>query len=76
HVPVVERRPEGVLVKVGSAPHPMEAKHYIEWVELEADGALHIRFLKPGEKPEAVFSARGDKLSARESCNLPGLWRA
>ncbi|MEM2869474.1 MAG: desulfoferrodoxin [Thermoplasmata archaeon] len=76
HVPVIERRTEGVVVRVGSAPHPMEAKHYIEWVELEADGALHIKFLKPGEKPEALFPVKAERLSAREYCNIHGLWKA
>ncbi len=76
HVPVIERRADGVLVKVGSAPHPMEEKHYIEWVELQADGEAHIRFLKPGEKPEALFLVKGERISAREYCNLHGLWRA
>ena len=29
HVPVKEKTPDGVIVKVGSVPHPMEEKHYI-----------------------------------------------
>jgi superoxide reductase len=33
HVPVVEKIEEGIKVKVGSVPHPMEEKHYIEWIE-------------------------------------------
>ena len=75
HVPVVERTAEGVKVTVGSVPHPMEEKHYIEWVELLADGKAYRQFLKPGEAPEAVFKVEATEVAAREYCNLHGLWR-
>ena len=38
HVPVVEKTAEGFTVKVGSVAHPMEEKHYIEWIEVIAYG--------------------------------------
>ena len=76
HVPVIEIGSNGtVTVKVGSVAHPMEEKHYIEWIELIADGRSYRKFLKPGEKPEAVFMCKAEKLSAREYCNLHGLWK-
>lgn len=75
HVPVVERTAEGVKVTVGSVAHPMEEKHYIEWVELLADGKAYRQFLKPGEAPEAVFKVEATEVVAREYCNLHGLWR-
>lgn len=78
HVPVIEKKDNGYHVKVGSAAHPMEEKHYIEWIELITDdGRVYRQFLKPGEKPEAMFanvSANG--IVAREFCNLHGLWKA
>jgi superoxide reductase len=49
HVPVIEKIEGGYLVKVGSVPHPMEEKHYIEWIELIADGKAYRQFLKPGD---------------------------
>jgi superoxide reductase len=76
HLPVIERTPEGILVKVGSVAHPMEEKHYIEWIELLADGKLYRKHLKPGEKPEALFSVQAEKVEAREFCNIHGLWQA
>lgn len=76
HVPVIERTSTGVLVEVGSVPHPMEEKHYIEWVEIIVDGKAYRQFLKPGQAPEAQFCIKGDKVSAREYCNLHGLWKA
>ena len=76
HVPVVEKAGQGVHVKVGSVTHPMEEKHYIEWIEV-IDGDRHyIRYLKPGEKPEADFPVSGNNLKVREYCNLHGLWKA
>ncbi len=76
HVPVLEKTEKGVRVKVGSIPHPMEEKHYIEWVEVVADGATYRKFLKPGDKPEADFEVKADKIQARDYCNIHGLWKA
>jgi superoxide reductase len=75
HVPVIEKVEGGYLVKVGAVPHPMEEKHYIEWIELIADGKAYREFLKPGQAPEAFFCVKADKVSAREYCNLHGLWK-
>ena len=76
HVPVVEKTPSGFKVKVGSIPHPMEEKHYIEWIELIADGVAYRKFLKPGDAPEAEFCITASSVTAREYCNLHGLWKA
>lgn len=75
HVPMIEQVDHGVIVRIGSVAHPMEEKHYIEWVELIADGKAYRQFLQPGEAPEAFFPVTGDALSAREFCNLHGLWK-
>jgi superoxide reductase len=76
HVPVIEKVEGGYKVKVGSVPHPMEEKHYIEWVELIADGKAYRQFLKPGQTPDAIFKIDAANVSAREYCNLHGLWKA
>ncbi|MCK4628435.1 MAG: desulfoferrodoxin [Sedimentisphaerales bacterium] len=76
HVPVIEKIDGGFKVKVGSAAHPMEEKHYIEWIELLADGKAYRQFLNPGDVPEAVFNVSAASVSAREYCNLHGLWKA
>ncbi|KQM11993.1 desulfoferrodoxin [Methanomassiliicoccales archaeon RumEn M1] len=75
HVPVVERTDDGILVKVGSVAHPMEAAHYIEWIEVIANGKVMRAQLKPGMAPEARFKCAGDSLTVREYCNLHGLWK-
>ncbi len=74
HVPVVEKTDRGILVKVGSVPHPMEEKHYIEWVQIIQNDVTMIGFLKPGMKPEALFEISGEIAKAREYCNIHGLW--
>jgi len=75
HVPVIEKIDGGYMVKVGSVAHPMEENHYIEWIELLADGATYRKFLNPGDAPEAVFEIKAEKVSAREYCNVHGLWK-
>jgi len=76
HVPVIEKTENGVKVKVGSVPHPMEEKHYIEWIEVIADGKVYREFLNPGGKPEAEFEVKAEKIEAREYCNIHGLWKS
>jgi superoxide reductase len=76
HIPVIEKIEGGFRVKVGSVAHPMEDKHYIEWIEvITEDGKVYRQFLHPGEKPEAVFKIDASKITAREYCNLHGLWK-
>ncbi len=76
HVPVIEKIDGGYKVKVGSVAHPMEEKHYIEWIELvEGDFSQRV-FLKPGQEPEASFCTDASSVTARAYCNLHGLWRS
>ncbi len=75
HVPVIEKVDGGYKVTVGSTIHPMEEKHHIEWIELTADGKSCKEFLKAGDAPEATFKTDATNVSAREYCNLHGLWK-
>lgn len=74
HVPVIEKSANGVLVKVGSVSHPMEEKHYIEWIEITSGKNLSVVGLKPGEKPEAEFCTADTNAKVRAYCNVHGLW--
>ncbi len=76
HVPVIEKTANGYKVTVGSTIHPMLDNHYIEWIELTADGKVYKQFLKPGMQPVAEFCVKADKVSAREYCNIHGLWKS
>lgn len=76
HVPLVEKIEGGFRVKVGSVAHPMEEKHYIEWIQVITDnGRVYREFLEPGKAPEAVFKIDAIAVIAREYCNVHGLWR-
>jgi superoxide reductase len=75
HVPVIEKIPGGFKVKVGSATHPMEEKHFIEWIEIITGGKAYRQFLNPGKVPEATFILDAATVTAREYCNLHGLWK-
>lgn len=76
HVPVIEKTADGILVRVGSVPHPMLEEHYIEWIELIADRQTYRQFLNPGDKPEALFKIEAQNVKSREYCNLHGLWKS
>jgi len=82
HVPVIERLEDDskIIVRVGSIEHPMEDKHYIEWIEIKdlRNNKTYKEFLKPGMKPEAefAFETPPEKIEVREFCNIHGLWKA
>jgi superoxide reductase len=76
HVPVLESQGSGVFVKVGEIDHPMEEKHYIEWIEVDNGSYVNRYFLKPGEKPQVSFYVPNQPgLVVREYCNVHGLWK-
>ena len=76
HVPVIERTADGIKVTVGSVLHPMEEKHFIEWIELIVGEQVLRQALKPGVPPVAFFEGvTAATVVAREYCNLHGVWR-
>ena len=76
HVPVIEQTDAGIKVTVGSTLHPMTDEHYIQWIQILADGKSYREFLQPGDRAQAVFPVKADSVSAREYCNMHGLWKA
>jgi len=77
HVPYIEKTSNGVLIKVGqNQDHPMTEEHQIEWIQIIAGGVSYRKFLKPGDKPQAEFEIKADKVEAREYCNVHGLWKS
>lgn len=64
-------------IEMGS-PHPMTKEHWIMWIELICkDNCYKRKFLKPGDQPKATFVVNSTEgLSAREYCNLHGLWKS
>lgn len=76
HVPIIEKIDGGVKVKLGKVAHPMDEKHYIEWIEIIIDGKAYQQFLNPGDDPQAIFKIDGDQIVARAYCNLHGHWKS
>ena len=76
HVPIIEKTDNEVVVKVGEVPHPMEQEHYIEWIEILADGKSYKKYLNPGDEPQAKFELKTESVIARAYCNLHGLWKS
>jgi len=76
HVPVIEKTEQGIKVKVGDIPHPMEDEHFIQFIEIIADNKVYRQELKPGQEPEAEFPIHADNIIAREYCNIHGLWQS
>ena len=74
HVPVVETKDGAYNIIIGSVAHPMEDKHYIEWVQINSGNKSYREFLKPGQEPKALFDLKAGNITAREYCNLHGLW--
>jgi len=84
HVPVVLNRPKadqpgagtsnGYKIQIGSELHPMTAEHYIEWIEIVADGKIDRKYLQPGDEPIFEFCSEATEITARAYCNLHGLW--
>ena len=73
----IEKTENGILVKVGqNQDHPMTEEHYIEWIQIVADGNSYRKFLKPGDKPQAMFVIKSNIIEAREYCNVHGLWKS
>lgn len=75
HVPVIEKIPDGYRVSVGSVDHPMLPEHYIQWIELITENCVLRQYLHPGDKPVAEFKTSAERVTAREYCNLHGLWK-
>lgn len=75
HVPVVEKIDGGFKVTVGSTLHPMTDEHFIEWIQVIADGKVYRQALTPDDQPTATFLIDADSVVAREHCNIHGLWK-
>lgn len=76
HLPVIEKTETGIIVKIGSVPHPMEENHYIELIEFITNDKVYKKFLKPGQTPVAEFEIKTDNIKARAYCNVHGLWQS
>ena len=75
HVPAVEKDGHALSVKVGEVAHPMTEEHSIVFIAAEKENGSEIKYLKPGDKPEVVFSDGNSIKAVYAYCNLHGLWK-
>lgn len=76
HVPEVKREGNHLSVQVGSVAHPMEEKHYITNIIAVQGKNVQMKYLQPGEAPQAEFDVADGPVTVYEFCNLHGLWKA
>ena len=74
HLPVIEKTDAGVIVKVGSIPHPMTSEHHIEWIEVITEHRTYRKALDLDQEPWAEFCVEAEHIIARAYCNVHGLW--
>lgn len=77
HVPVCVTDKDKVIVTVGSIMHPMEEKHYIQWIAIQTKSGMQLKELKAGDTPKVCFTlCDGDKVEGVYAyCNLHSLWK-
>ena len=76
HVPLVTRVNGKLTVVVGAIAHPMEEKHYIEWICVVQNEYVQRVTLKPGDAPSYEFADINEGTSDIYAyCNLHGLWK-
>lgn len=85
HIPVFQKTKKGFKIQVGSIPHPMEEKHFIEWLEFAIEDKIIRKQFRPGEKAELIIECQNYNLDnckkdnpkwIRAYCNLHGLWKS
>jgi len=75
NVSVVEKVAGGVKVNIESVAHPMDEKHYFEWIANIADGQVYRQFCAPCQAPAAMLSKAVTNDAAREYSNLLDRWK-
>lgn len=76
HLPVIKVDGNIVTVEIGSVAHPMEEKHWIDWVYILTAKGGQRKCLVPGDLPVVKFALVDDEVvAAFAHCNLHGLWK-
>lgn len=76
HIPAVTVDGDKISVVIGSVEHPMVPEHFIQWICLQTDKGIQIKYLTPEDEPKAVFKLADESLVAvYEYCNIHGLWK-
>ena len=76
HVPIFLNIDKNTEIRVGEVLHPMTEEHYIEFIQVISEDKKYasIKFLKPFEEPKMSVNENTKYKTAREYCNIHGLW--
>ena len=78
HVPIMTLEGTNKTIRVGTIPHPMEKEHYIMFIEAISPDKKYLKrkYLTPQDEPkmEVCTECNYENYSARELCNIHGLW--
>lgn len=77
HIPMLETVGEGLRVTVGQPPHEMGHDHFVQWIEVIADGRSYRQFLRAGMLPRVTFELPMHTIEeayVRLMCKQHGLW--
>lgn len=79
HVPFFVKKDDELEIRIGSVLHPMTEEHSIKFIEVISEDERYVKrkYLYPGEEPIMNLKCYDvGALTAREFCNLHGLWEA
>lgn len=68
-----------VIVRIGATLHPMEAAHFIQFIDCYIDDKYVSRIMPtPGVFAAGCFHLKtaGTKVTIVENCNIHGVWKA
>ena len=77
HIPIFIKNSDNKdEVRVGEVLHPMTEEHHIVFIETISDdrNKVQLQYLYPGDEPKMLLNDDFKNLTAREFCNLHGLW--
>ncbi|MBR2386757.1 desulfoferrodoxin FeS4 iron-binding domain-containing protein [bacterium] len=77
HRPIIESFEDKKTVRIGQTQHPMTEEHHIEFIEVISPDEKYVKrkYLNPEEEAILEFECTcKNGFSAREVCNLHGLW--
>ena len=77
HIPIFIKNSDNKdEIRVGEVLHPMTEEHHIVFIETisEDRNKVQLQYLYPGDEPKMLLNDDFKNLTAREFCNLHGLW--
>lgn len=75
HIPKITINNNTITVNIGEIKHPMEDKHYIQFILIETNSGFQIKYLNPQDEPICTFITDENVIAVYGYCNIHGLWK-